>query len=169
VLISPKAPDAGAGMTMPELLVAVALMSLLAALALGMGREQLARQRLETATRRLEQGLQRARSEAQAKGRPCGLSLRAAAWAPPIGGGLSACWLGPVVLQEPNASGELQLEHNLPAVLRFSANGLVLDGGTVVLGTAGTELRRCLVVALPLGITRIGRYRGQGCESDPML
>jgi hypothetical protein len=39
----------------------------------------------------------------------------------------------------------------------------------VVLSTRGTALRRCLVLALPLGITRLGRDRGLGCEQDPTL
>jgi hypothetical protein len=67
--------------------------------------------------------------------------------------------------------------HNLPPALRFSSNGLVLDGGTVVLSTTGTPLRRCLVMALPLGVVRLGRYAGDptatpssaACEVDPSL
>jgi hypothetical protein len=34
------------------------------------------------------------------------------------------------------------------------------DGGTVVISAAGTELRRCLVMSLPLGVVRLGRYEG---------
>ena len=52
------------------------------------------------------------------------------------------------------------IDSNLPAALRFSSNGLVLDGGTVVISATGTELRRCLVVSLPLGVVRLGRYEG---------
>jgi len=43
-----------------------------------------------------------------------------------------------------------------------SANGLVIDGGVVVLSHSGTGLRRCLVMALPLGLVRLGRY-----DADP--
>jgi hypothetical protein len=59
--------------------------------------------------------------------------------------------------------------HNLPAVVRVSSTGLVLDGGTAVLGMRGTALRRCWVMALPLGIVRVGRYGGnpsQGLDSS---
>jgi hypothetical protein len=53
----------------------------------------------------------------------------------------------------------------------------VLDGGTVVLTAKGTELKRCLVMALPLGIVRLGRYganpaagpRAEACSPDPQL
>ncbi len=60
--------------------------------------------------------------------------------------------------------GGVELHHNLPAALRFSSNGLVLDGGLVVLASAGTPLR-------------LGRYAGPdggppesaACEPDPLL
>jgi hypothetical protein len=80
-------------------------------------------------------------------------------------------------LGEGVADGEVQVRHNFPEALRFSSNGLVLDGGTVVLSTKGTPLQRCLVMALPLGIVRVGRYganpaagpRAEACTPDPQL
>ncbi|MDP4948193.1 MAG: prepilin-type cleavage/methylation domain-containing protein, partial [Cyanobium sp. MAG_102] len=54
----------------------------------------------------------------------------------------------------------VELRHNLPAALRFSSNGLVLDGGTVLISAEGVALRRCLVLSLPLGVVRLGRYVG---------
>ncbi len=157
------------GFSLAELLVGVAILGLLAALGWGGGSEQLARQRLEAATRRLDQGIQRGRAEAHKQGRPCGLSLQTEGWAPPSGGVLPPCLHTLESLKETIAAGEVQLSHNFPSVLRFSSNGLVLDGGTAVLHTAGTPLQRCLVMALPLGITRLGRYQGGRCEPDPSL
>ncbi|NDD46447.1 MAG: prepilin-type cleavage/methylation domain-containing protein, partial [Synechococcaceae bacterium WB9_4xB_025] len=114
-------------------------------------------------------GIQRGRAEAQKQGRPCGLSLQEEGWAPPAGGVMPPCLHTLESLKEPIAAGEVQLSHNFPAVLRFSSNGLVLDGGTAVLQAAGTSLQRCLVMALPLGITRLGRYEAGRCEPDPSL
>jgi prepilin-type N-terminal cleavage/methylation domain-containing protein len=159
----------GDGFSLPELLVGLAILGLLAALGWTGGSETLARQRIESATRRLEQGIQRGRAEAQKLGRPCGLSLQQEGWAPPAASSLPPCLQTLERLKEPIASGEVQLVHNFPAVLRFSSNGLVLDGGTAVLSTPGTTLQRCLVMALPLGITRLGRYRSGACEPDPSL
>lgn len=158
-----------AGFSLAELLVGVAIVGLLAALGWSGGSETLARQRLEAATRRLDQGIQRGRAEAQKLGRPCGLSLSTQGWMPPDGGVLPPCVQTLESLKEPIAAGEVRLNHNFPAVLRFSSNGLVLDGGTAVLQAAGTSLQRCLVMALPLGITRLGRYMGGRCEPDPSL
>jgi hypothetical protein len=53
----------------------------------------------------------------------------------------------------------------------------VLDGGTIVLAAAGTDLQRCLVVSLPLGVVRFGQSkagsaaapRSADCVVDPLL
>jgi hypothetical protein len=173
------------GFSLAELLVGVSIVGLLAVLALNSGGEAVARQRLEASARSLGQGIEGARREAIRRGQPCGLTLGLRGWQAPNGGELASC----TGSQEPsrNSSGNswldasdlagLELVHNLPSVVRFSSNGLVLDGGTVVLGARGTALRRCLVMALPLGIVRVGRYRGlpsQGpnsslCEVDGSL
>jgi len=173
------------GFSLAELLVGVSIVGLLAVLALNSGGEAVARQRLEASARSLGQGIEGGRREAIRRGQPCGLTLGLRGWQAPNGGELASC----TGSQESgrNSSGNswldasdlagLELVHNLPSVVRFSSNGLVLDGGTVVLGARGTALRRCLVMALPLGIVRVGRYRGlpsQGpnsslCEVDGSL
>jgi hypothetical protein len=150
----------GAGSTLSELLITVAVLGLLAGLAIQAGSESLARQRLEVATRRLAQGIERGRAEALQRGEPCGLTLSEQGWQPPEAGSLLACRATVLELGEGVERGAVALNHNLPEVLRFSSNGLVLDAGTVVLTSAGTPLRRCLVMALPLGIVRLGRYGG---------
>ena len=157
------------GLSSVELLVALAMVGILASLSLGNGHETLARRQLDAATRRLDLGLQRARSEARRMDQPCALSLSAEGWRPPSTGGLQPCYRTLESLKEPVAAGEVKLSHNFPERIRFSRNGLVIDGGTAVLTRNGTNLQRCLVMSLPLGITRIGRYREGRCESDPTL
>jgi hypothetical protein len=61
------------------------------------------------------------------------------------------------------------VEHNLPGEVRFTANGLLLDGGTVMLRHPHTTLTRCVVVSLPLGVTRVGLQGKGGCLPDPAL
>jgi hypothetical protein len=95
----------------------------------------------------------------------CGLALGAAGWEAPQGGALPACQV-----QEPQLDSGVEVSHNLPDPVRFSVNGLVLDGGTVWLRSQGTPLVKCVVVSLPLGITRVGREGPNGdCTPETTL
>jgi len=165
------------GCSLAELLFGVAIVGLLAVWACQGGGEAVARQRLEASARSLGQGIETARREAIRRGQPCGLSLGPRGWQPPHGGELASCVAsqasGQALGQDPGLGPAdptaLELMHNLPAVVRVSSTGLVLDGGTAVLGMRGTALRRCWVMALPLGIVRVGRYGGnpsQGLDSS---
>jgi Tfp pilus assembly protein FimT len=153
-------------MNLFELIVVVVIVGLLAAVTLGSGREPLARQRLEAASRELWLGLEEARDQAQRQGIACALDLDVAGWQAPSGGNLGSCDLAEGALLEGNAQAGLRLSHNLGSGLSFTPNGLVLSGGTVVLAYEGTSLQRCLVVSLPLGITRLGRYANGSCLPD---
>jgi type II secretory pathway pseudopilin PulG len=145
-----------------ELLVTLSVLSLLTLLVVDSGRRHLAAVKVEAAARRLGTLLERSRDRAELAGSPLVLPLRGE-------GGLEE-----EVLQ---GDGSLALHHTLPSQLRFTANGLVIDGGTAVVSAAGTDLRRCLVMSLPLGIVRVGRYDGDPaagpssslCRPDPHL
>lgn len=156
--------------SLPEALIALAVVLILAALSLGPASEALARQRLEAATRRLLLGLERGRLAAERQGVPCALRFDARGWHAVDAAGLAGCSDAALPLEEESmASAGVEVAHNLPAVVRFSANGLVLDGGTVVLSHPATALQRCVVVSLPLGVTRVGLQGSGGCLPDPAL
>jgi type II secretory pathway pseudopilin PulG len=159
------------GFTVLELLMTSSVLLMLAAISLVPARESLARQRLETATRRVLLGLDRGRLAAERRGQPCALAFDdQLGWHPPQGGELAACEQAPIGLGEGvQGDGTLQVEHNLPDAVRFTANGLVLDGGTVVLRHPHTTVARCVVVSLPLGVTRVGLHGQGGCLPDPAL
>jgi len=108
--------------------------------------------------------LERARSVARREQMACGIALNRDAWSSPepeaLPGGLPPCPGVSVALQEALHQGPILLHTNLPAVVRVTANGLLLDGGTTVLSHRRLDHSRCLVVSLPLGVSRIGRYQG---------
>ena len=65
-----------------------------------------------------------------------------------------------LALQEAFQQGPIRVQTNLPNVIRVSANGLLLDGGTTVLSHEHLDRSLCLVVSLPLGVSRVGIYQG---------
>jgi hypothetical protein len=161
--------DRSAGLSTLELLLAAALLGLLTVPCLQGTSASLALWQVESASRRVMQGLEQGRSAAERTGQPCGLRLQSDGWGPPAGGALPACPGVELPLLEAGREARIELRHNLPDVVRFTSNGLVLDGGTVLVAAEGTDLVRCVVMALPLGVVRIGRWQGQECRPDPAL
>lgn len=147
------------GCSLPELLLTAALLTVLAGMSFGSAVQALARQRLEGATRRLGQGLEQARAMAEQRGEPCAIRLLANGWNAPAGG-LPSCLPAEQLDGELTHDDSVALRHNLPEPVRISANGLPIDGGTLVVQAAGVSQQRCLVLALPLGVVRSGRYTG---------
>ena len=151
------------GFTLPEVLVVIAILGVLAGAALAQPGRDRERLQLTAALRRLQVGLDRGRMAAERSGQPCGLSLTVQGWQPSSGDGLPPCPAAATSLQELDHSAPA-LHSNLPPTVRFTANGLVLDGGVVVLSHQRLPDRRCLVIGLPLGIIRTGRY-----GADPQI
>jgi len=161
-----NAPKHSSGFTLVELLVTLAVLMLLAGLAVSYGSAGLARLRVEMASRRVLLGLEEGRSAALRSGQPCGLQLGEKGWQAPAPSSLVPCQGVNVPLYEGIEASLVEVEHNLPNTVRFTSNGLVLDGGTVVLRSEGTDLERCVVVSLPLGVTRVGRMASGSCQRD---
>ena len=83
-------PEPG-GFTLPEALLTLVLVGLLAQLGFSSASRDLAAARLEGASRRVMVGLERGRDAALRSGRPCALSLEATGWRDPQAGSLPAC------------------------------------------------------------------------------
>ena len=147
------------GFSLLECLVVVALLGILATLAIPSSSAVQRRLELESGLRRLRVGLDRGRMAAERDRQPCALQLTATGWQTPLTGDLPACRGGVTPFAETSA-GDLKLRSNMPEVVRFSTNGLVLDGGLVVLAHPSHGQGLCLVIGLPLGISRSGVYRG---------
>ena len=123
------------GFSLVECLVVMALLGILATLAIPRSSAVQWRLELNSGLRRLRVGLDRGRMTAEQDRQPCALQLTATGWQPPPTG-------------------------DLPDAVRFSSNGVVLDGGLVVLSHPSHAQAFCLVIGLPLGISRTGVYRG---------
>ena len=151
--------DQVCGFTLLECLVAVALLGVLASLSMPSTMATKPRLILETSLRRVQVGLDRGRIAARRDRQPCALQLGLSGWQAPLHGQLPPCRLATTTLHELGVE-ELQLRSNLPDAVRFSSNGLVLDGGLVMLSHPSDTQVLCLVIGLPLGISRTGVYRG---------
>ena len=147
------------GFSLLECLMVVALLGILTTLAIPSSSAVQRRLELDSGLRRLRAGLDRGRMAAERDREPCALRLSASGWQPPLTGDLPACRGDLTPLAETSA-GDLELRSNLPDAVRFSSNGLVLDGGLVVLAHPSHSKALCLVIGLPLGISRTGVYRG---------
>ena len=150
-------------MCLIEQLMLVSLLGMLASVPIVTGGSDLDQLQLDASARRLQSGLDRARSIARREQTACGLSLNEEGFTDPdegsLPGSLPACPGIGMALQEAFDQGPIELNTNLPPVLRFTANGLLLDGGIAVLSHQRLEKARCLVVSLPLGVSRIGSYQ----------
>ena len=148
-----------AGFSLVELLVVIAVLVILVSTAIASPVSVKQYLELETGLRRLRIGLDRGRMAAERSQQPCALSLSPIGWDAPLAGELPACRGERLDLNEHGTSA-LILRSNLPDAVRFTANGLVLDGGLVVLSHPQRNRALCLVIGLPLGITRTGTYLG---------
>ena len=149
-------------MSLVEMLTAVAIAGILAGTSINASRRPLAHQRLLAAARQLELGIEQARDQAMDQQAPCALDLGHAGWLEPIDGPLPGCTQAVGSLLAGERAAALQLDHNITG-LHFTSNGLVLGGGTVRLAIDGLAQERCVVISLPLGITRRGLWDEGQC------
>ena len=151
------------GFSLVELMVTVAVLGIIASLASPNSASHRDQLQLDAAARRLQLGLERARLAARRTQQACGISLGSEAWMEPeqqaLPGELAPCSGVGLALQEAFQQGPIRVQTNLPNVIRVSANGLLLDGGTTVLSHERVDRSLCLVVSLPLGVSRVGTYR----------
>ena len=149
-------------MSLIELLTAVAVVGVLVGTSINASRRPLARQQLLAATRQLELGIEQARDQAMDQQAPCALALGTSGWMEPDSAALPSCDQVVGSLLAGDRAASLQLDHNISA-LQFTSNGLVLGGGTVRLAVKGLAQERCVVISLPLGITRRGFWSEGQC------
>jgi len=146
------------GFSLLELLMAGAVLTLLSGVTLVHAGRDRSRQQLHQAAQRLQVAIDRGRLVAQRQHRACVIALTErepsadSASLPPCAGVM------PLLVQLQREGPGVRWHANLPVQLRFSRNGLLLDGGLVVFSHQASTLRPCVVISLPLGVTRQGVY-----------
>jgi hypothetical protein len=162
-----RSPDHAAGFTIAEVLLVSLLMSGLGLAGIQMAMTSLANERVEATLRSLADGLEQGRLSALRSARACGLRLDGSSgWKPPLTGGLRPCEGLIKVSGEGLDPEKIQVDHNLPEVVRFTSHGLILDGGTIRVAAPGMTVSRCLVISLPLGAVRWGRWQQDSCQGE---
>ena len=150
-------------MSLIEQLMVVSVLGIVLSIPFMTGRSDRDQLQLDASARRLQVGLDQARSIARREQRACGLSLSAEGFTSSdegiLPGAIPACTAIGMSFQEAFEQGPIVLNTNLPQVLRITSNGLLLDGGIAVLSHQRLAKARCLVVSLPLGVSRIGSYQ----------
>ncbi|TGG79885.1 MAG: prepilin-type cleavage/methylation domain-containing protein [Aphanocapsa feldmannii 288cV] len=154
-------PLQGAGMTVPELVMVLALIGVLVGLGFPAGLGLHHRAQLRGTIRRLALQLEQARREALGSGEPCGMSAMQTGWGRPANPDLRPCRMALAL----ESTAAVVVESNLPGDLIATPNGLLLGAGTMVASHPQMEEQWCLVVSIPLGTTRLGRYVGASDQS----
>ena len=152
------------GFSLLELVVATSLLAVLATVGLHTTSSDYWHLKIEQSALNYQLALDRARWSAEKSQQACALWVHGAESELPEPNSLQPCVASRMPLRQRLASSGVLIHANLPNRLRFTRNGLLLDGGIVVFSHPGSQQRSCVVVSLPLGVTRSGRY-----STDPTL
>ena len=155
------------GFSLIEVMLTVALLGLSVILGWKYAAQVLMKQKIDGAVYGLQASIRLAAAQARKKGQPCGLNLQPIQELLPWPGELSPCFVSSPHSHDELLDGAIRLTHNFPSILRFSSNGLALDGGTAVFGITGSDYQRCLVMSPPLGVVRLGWYEEHQCIPAP--
>lgn len=143
------------GFTLIEILVIVAIISILTAIATPSFFSLLSRKKVDDALAKVQGSLQEAQTEAIRKSRTCTVIV-------PEGNNVtltSAC-----LITGSRTLDEVAISSNLPLAskqITFSFRGNTINSGTIVLAKSdGSGQRRCLIISNGIGLMRTGTYTG---------
>ncbi len=144
------------GFTLIELMIAILIVGVLAAMSSPSLLGLLSRYRVHAAINQLEGAIKETQRQAIYLGNICRINVNPDTNI--ISGNPTQCILSNRIILN-----EIDIRTNLlgnPPNISFSPKGNTTKMGTIVLSSKNTDLQRCFVIALGTGITRVGKYMG---------
>lgn len=144
------------GITLIETLVVTIIIGILAAIGVPNLLGLLSRNRVNEALTKIDGSIKESQRQAMRQGKVCRVNIDPANNT--ISGNPTNC-----LLNSRKIGNNIDIRTNLsgsPPNISFSAKGSTTKSGTIVVSSATTNLQRCFVISLGLGITRTGEYMG---------
>lgn len=151
-------PKSNTGFTLIEMLAAVIMVGILAAIAAPNLFGLLTRNRINQALSQIEGAIKEGQRQAIRQGKSCRVQINLTNNT--ISGDPPNC-----LLNEREIADSINIQTNLPGTtpgIVFSHKGSTTTNGKIVVSSSGSDLKRCFVISLGLGISRTGDY-----EPDP--
>ncbi|MDJ0533852.1 MAG: GspH/FimT family protein [Xenococcaceae cyanobacterium MO_207.B15] len=144
------------GITLTETLVVAVIIGILAAIAAPNLLGLLSRNRVNEALEKVNGAIKESQRQAIRNGKLCRVNIDPSTNT--ISGNPTDC-----LLNTREIADSIDIRTNLsgtPPNILFSAKGSTTKSGTIVVSSDTTNLQRCFVISLGLGITRTGEYTG---------
>lgn len=151
----PKGMASHRGFTLTELMIALVVIGIIAAIAVPTFTGLLSRYRLEGSLQQLLGAINEAQRLAMRRGQSCRINIDTNT--KNITANSPGC-----LLSNRSLNNEITVRSNFTGTtnITFSYKGSTTRAGTIVLSSDYTDLQKCFVISLGTGIKRIGNYNG---------
>lgn len=168
---SSRIKNKGNGFTLIEILSAVLIIGVIAAMTMPNLLKLMSHNRVKEGIATINGAIKETQRQAIREGQQCRININTTTRI--ISGDPNNC-----LLQQREINENIIVRHTTslgtPPSILFSAKGTTTNSGTIVVSSDTTDTQRCFVISLGLGITRTGNYTGaktgtvssNDCESE---